>query len=94
MSRASLWWAHTGPVCLVQEAMEHPQAELYLWEVVSLPPGNSSWIDKCECELSTGQRSCFIKKMLCFNPRQQPSPMQPLTPLRVGYEGEKQKSKS
>lgn len=47
----------TMPVCsgFVQEAMEHPQAKLCLCDVVSLPPRDSYWIDKCECKLSIGQ---------------------------------------
>lgn len=78
------------PVCggFVQEAMEHPQAKLCLWDVVSLPPRSSYWVDKCR--LSIGQWSCFVK-LLWFNPIQQLSAMQPLIPLQVGWGRETEK---
>lgn len=81
------------PVCggLVQETMEQPQAKLHLWVVVSLPPRNSYWIDKCKFKLSIGQWSCYVKKLLWFNPMQQLSAMQPFLPLQVGWERETEK---
>lgn len=69
-SHASPWWGHTGTQArcpFSQVAMEHPQAKPCLWEVLSLPPRNSCWIDKCEWKLSAGQRSCNIKNTKLFS---------------------------
>lgn len=62
----SMVGTHRHSVHFAQVAMEPPQAKPCLWEVLSLPPRNSCWIDKFEWRLSVGRRSSNIRNTKLF----------------------------
>lgn len=62
----SMRGTHRHTAHFAQIAMEHPQAKLCLWEVMSLPPRNSCWTGKYEQKLLAGQGSCSIKNTRLF----------------------------